>query len=85
MSAIVLQALDDFLLNYHVGQFLLVGFVFAMLASLPLKSVRVIAANLFGFGVLFTVIPLDLVPFHYRLFGLGLIVLSPVIYTAANN
>lgn len=80
-----LPLIDDFLRNYNVGQALLLAFVLAVLGTLPLKSRRVSALTLVVFGVVFAVTPSMVAPFQYRLLGLGLLVLGPVVYVTARR
>ncbi|MFB6104792.1 MAG: hypothetical protein ABEJ57_06895 [Halobacteriaceae archaeon] len=80
-----LPLVDDFLLSYNVGQALLLLFVLAILGSLPLKSRKVLSANLILFGVIFLLTPSSLVPLHYKYLGIALLVVSPVLYTTARS
>jgi len=80
-----LPLVDDFLLPYNVGQALLLLFVLAVLGSLPLKSRKVVAANLLLFGLIFLLTPSSLAPLHYKFLGIALLVLSPVLYTTARS
>lgn len=78
-----IQVIDRFLLNYNVGQALLLLFVLVMLGSLPLKSRKVLAVNAVLFGVIFALTPVALVPLHYAFLGLGLLVVGPLLWTTA--
>ena len=48
-----LQLVDSFLLNYNVGQALLLVFVLATVGVLPLKSQKLLALNVIVFGLIF--------------------------------
>ncbi len=92
-----LQLVDSFLLNYNVGDALLVAFALGFLATLPLKSWRVITLHILAFGLLFLVTPAQMLaveatgshflatPLQYKLLGLGLLVVAPVLYTTGNR
>jgi len=92
-----LQLVDSFLLNYNVGDALLVAFALGFLATLPLKSWRVITLHILVFGLLFLVTPAQMLaveatgshflatPLQYKLLGLGLLVVAPVLYTTGNR
>jgi len=85
MTALPLQVIDNFLLDYHIGHVLLVAFALVMLASLPLRSRKVLALNLILFGIVFMVTPFQMVETPlFRLAGLGLVVLSPILYATAD-
>jgi hypothetical protein len=85
MFTLPLQALDSFLLQYNLGQVLLVVFVLAMLAALTQRSGRIIAIQTMTFGLLFAVVPSINGPSHYLYLGLGLILISPLIFTTADR
>ncbi|MFC6875118.1 MULTISPECIES: hypothetical protein [Halobellus] len=80
-----LQLVDSFLLQYNVGQALLLGFVVATVGVLPLRSQKLLALNVMLFGVIFALTPQSLVPIHYLFLGLGLLVIGPVLYTTASD
>lgn len=85
MTALPLQVIDNFLLDYHIGHALLVVFALVMLASLPLRSRKVLALNAILFGIIFMVTPFQMVETPmFRLAGLGLVVLSPILYVTAD-
>lgn len=75
-----LQLVDSFLLNYNVGQALLLVFVLTTLAALPLKSMKVLALNAGVFGLVFLVTPQALVPQHYMFLGITLVVVGPMLF-----
>lgn len=78
-----LQVIDSFLLQYNVGQALLLGFVLTTLGALPLKSQKIVALNSITFGVLFLLTPQSLVPVHYLFLGVVLVVIGPLLWTTA--
>ena len=80
-----LQVVDSFLLNYNVGQALLLGFVLATVGILPLKSQRLLGINTIVFGLVFALTPQSIVPIHYLFLGIALLVVGPLLYTTASN
>ena len=80
-----LQVIDSFLLNYNVGQALLLVFVLSTVGVLPLKSTRLLALNTIIFGVVFLMTPQALVPVHYMFLGIVLIVVGPMLYVSARR
>ena len=80
-----LQVVDSFLLNYNVGQALLLVFVLVTVGTLPLRSQRLVALNLIAFGLVFLLTPQALVPFHYMFLGLTLLVVGPLLYVTARD
>jgi len=80
-----LQVIDSFLLNYNVGQALLLVFVLATVGALPLKSRRIIAANATVFGLVFVMTPQALAPIHYLFLGIALLVVGPVLWVTAER
>lgn len=97
MLAPPLQAIDSFLLQYNVGDALLVVLVLGLLATLPLKSRKVTMLHIIAFGALFLILPGSLLAvdasgahllgsvLQYKMFGLGLLVIAPVLYTTASR
>lgn len=80
-----LQVIDTFLLDYNVGQALLLGYILTMLAALPLKSQKILAINTILFGVIFMVTPLGVAAPHYLFLGIALLVVGPLIYVTARS
>jgi len=80
-----LQFVDDFLRQFNAGQSLLLLFVLSVLGVLPLRSRKALSANLMVFGLVFIATPSLLAPFHYRLLGVGLLVLGPVVYVTGQR
>lgn len=96
MSALPLQLLDSFLLNYNVGDALLVVFLLGVLAVIPLKSWKVLTLHLLVFGLLFFLTPSSMFAVEptgshllgstvqYKLVGLALVLISPVLYISSD-
>lgn len=78
-----LQVVDSFLLDYNVGQALLLGFVLAAVATL-LVSRKVFALTLVAFGVIFLLTPQTLVPVHYLFLGIVLVVVGPLAFVISD-
>jgi hypothetical protein len=95
MSALPLQLLDSFLLGYNVGDALLVMFVLGILAVIPMKSWKVLTLHLLLFGLIFFLTPASMLAVNpggahllgsalqYKLIGLGLLLISPVLYATS--
>ncbi|TQQ80391.1 hypothetical protein [Halonotius roseus] len=77
--------IDAILINYNIGQILLLGFVLTTLGALPLKSQQVIGANTMLFGVIFVLTPASLLPNVYLFLGLTLLVIGPMVYVTARE
>jgi hypothetical protein len=80
-----LQVIDSFLLDYNVGQALLLVFVLATVGALPLKSRKIIAINTIAFGAIFLLTPQALVPIHYMFLGITLLVVGPLLWVTARR
>ncbi|WP_276301889.1 hypothetical protein [Halorussus lipolyticus] len=80
-----LPLIDDFLINYNVGQALLLLFVLSVLAAIPLGSRKVLSLNAITFGLLFVVTPASLAPLHYKFLGIALLVVAPLLYITASR
>jgi membrane-bound ClpP family serine protease len=86
MTALPLQVIDNFLLDYHIGHALVVVFALVILGSLPLRSRKVLALNLLLFGVIFMLVPFQMVEdVTFRLAGLGLVIVAPLLYVTADS
>ncbi|WP_137285093.1 hypothetical protein [Halorussus salinisoli] len=77
--------IDDFLLNYNVGQALLLLFVLSVLGAIPLGSRKVLSLNAITFGLLFVLTPASLAPLHYKFLGIALLVVAPLLYVTASR
>ncbi|ELZ33415.1 hypothetical protein C474_05025 [Halogeometricum pallidum JCM 14848] len=80
-----IQLIDSFLLEYNVGQALLLVFILATLGALPLKSAKVVALNTMAFGVIFLLTPQSLVPLHYLFLGIALVIIGPLLWTTSRD
>ena len=80
-----LQLVDSFLLEYNVGQALLLVFVLSTVGALPLKSAKILAINTMAFGVIFLLTPQALVPVHYLFLGIALVVIGPLLWTTSRD
>lgn len=90
-----LQVIDGFLLNVNLGDAILVGFVLGLLAVIPMGSRKLLTLHLMVFGALLLMGPgaqyeaseLSLLNsiLQYKLLGLVLLVVSPVLYATADR
>lgn len=96
MSALPLQVIDNFLLNYNVGDVLLLVVVVASIGALVAqRSTKIFGLQLITFGLLFLVLPEGTIEpatssifpqaAFYKLVGLALLVLAPVIYAVGRR
>ena len=79
MLAVPLQVIDNFLLNYNVGQALLLLYLVSMLAALPLRSMKVLGLNTVIFGLIFLLTPQSLEPMHFKFLGIALLFVGPML------
>lgn len=79
----LLQLVDSFLLDYHVGHVLLLMLVVTTVGAIPLGSQKVIAVNLLTFGLIFTMSPFGIMTELYILLGIALVVIAPLLWTTA--
>lgn len=79
-----LQVIDSFLLDYNVGQAILLGFILTTVATL-LLSREVLALNTILFGLVFMLTPQNLVPVHYLFLGIVLLVVGPLLFVTARE
>lgn len=85
MLALPLQVIDNFLLNYNVGQAILLLFVLATIGALTQKSQKVIGINWVLFGLLFMLTPSGLAPIHYSFLGIALLFIGPMLIVTARD
>ncbi|WP_267640747.1 hypothetical protein [Haloarchaeobius amylolyticus] len=83
MTALPLQIIDNFLLQYNVGQALLAAFILSIVAALPLKSAKVIGINIVLFGAIFVLTPASMAPVEFTFLGLGLLILGPMVLVSS--
>ena len=86
MIEVPLQAIDNIMLPFHMGHILLGAFVLAVLGSLPLKSMKILGLNVIMFGAIFLLTPTDMAggTILYRLLGVGLVIVGPMLYVAGD-
>ncbi|EMA66809.1 hypothetical protein C461_09871 [Halorubrum aidingense JCM 13560] len=77
--------IDTFLLDYHLGHVLLLGFVVSLLGAAPLKSQKVIASVFAGFGVIFIIAPNTTMPPTFILLGIPLVLIGALLWTMADS
>jgi type IV secretory pathway VirB6-like protein len=88
MAALPLQVIDNFLIQYHVGHALVLAFVFALLGALTQKSLQLVALTLLVFGLVFAATPASAIGEQaslYRMAGIALTVLGPVVFVSARR
>jgi hypothetical protein len=88
VEAIALQVLDNFLLQYNVGQVLALAFVLGALATIPAKSLRILALHVLAFGLVFALTPasvLGTAPELFRLLGVALVMIGPVLFVSSSR
>jgi len=95
MLAPPLQIIDSFLLNYTIGDVLLVSFIVGAVGILPTRSLRMLGVHTVGVGALLLVTPASAMepsagsllssPFAYKLVGLVLLSLAPVLYAVGRR
>ena len=86
MIEVPLQAVDDLMLELHMGHALIGLLVLAVLGSLPLKSMKILGLNLILVGTIFVLTPVSAAgdEIIYRLIGIGLILIGPMLYATAD-
>lgn len=85
MLAVPLQVVDNFLIQYNVGQALLALFVLTTLGALPLKSMKIVGLNTIVFGLIFLLTPSSLEPISFKFLGIGLLFVGPLILVSARK
>ena len=85
MFALPLQVIDDFLLQYNLGQVLVLVFVLATLAALTQRSMKILAIQTMTFGLIFMLVPSIDGPGYYMYLGLGLMMAAPLVYVSAGR
>ena len=79
-----LDLFDDLIQDYHLAQVLVGLFVLAVLGSFALSK-KFLSLNVILFGLLFLLIPEGISSIEYKLLGIALIVIGPVLYTTARS
>ena len=95
MITIPLQVIDGFLLNVNLGDALIVGFGLGLLGVAIQGSRKLLTLHFMAFGALFLLSPSALYEpqaysllnsiLQYKIVGLILLVISPVLYTTAQK
>jgi hypothetical protein len=86
MTALPLQVIDNFLLQYSVGQAIFLLFVLGFLAVLPLGSRKVQALHFTSFGLLFMLTPQSMLEaVYWKFLGIALLMLGPMAYITARK
>lgn len=85
MFALPLQLVDTFLLQYNVGQVLLLAFALSLLGVLPFKSRKAISLLVIVFGLVFLMTPTSLQPQSYQFLGIALLVVGPMLFVTAKR
>lgn len=85
MTGLALQVIDNFLLQYDVGQALLFVFFLSVLGALPLKSLKTFGFLFVAFGAIFVVTPGSLAPIQYRFLGFALLIVGPMLVVMGNK
>ena len=81
-----MQLLDDFLINYNIGQALLLLFLLSLPVGYVRGSRKITAINLALFGAIFVVIPsIDGGSNLFAFLGIALLVLAPMLYATAER
>lgn len=84
MIEFVTLAFDGLIQNYNLGQVLIALFVLSVLGSFALSK-KLLSLNVILFGLLFLLAPSNLSPIQYKILGLVLVAIGPVLYTTARN
>jgi len=93
VALVALQVIDNILLDFSVGQVLLYVFLLSVPAAVVLKSWRVFGVQTVIFGLLLVATPgsllgasgngtpLALTAPQFRMFGIGLLLVGPLVLT----
>lgn len=85
MFAVPLQVIDNFLIQYNVGQALLALFILTTLGALPLKSMKIVGLNAIVFGLIFLLTPQSLEPVTFKFLGIALLFVGPLLVVSARK
>ncbi|ELZ78115.1 hypothetical protein KU306_01380 [Haloferax larsenii] len=80
-----LQLIDSFLLNYNIGQALLLVFILSTVGALPLKSRRILGINTIVFGLIFLLTPVAIAKPHYLFLGIALLIVGPIVFVSGRR
>ncbi|MEM4782135.1 MAG: hypothetical protein QXG03_11330 [Halalkalicoccus sp.] len=84
IEIVPLDLLDDVIQQFNLGQVLVALFVLSVLGSLALSR-KVLSLNVIVFGLIFLLAPSNLSPIEYKLLGVALIAIGPILYTTARD
>jgi len=87
LELVPLQIIDSFLLQYHFGHVFVLLLVLSVVGVLPTGSMRALSLNLGAFGLLFLATPTSMLgnDVVYKLLGVVLLVVAPLVYTLAEG
>ena len=80
-----LQVIDSFLLNYEIGQVLLLVFALGTLGLLGLGSKKVLGLHFGAFGLIFLVAPQAVNSRIYLFVGLALLIVAPMLFAVSDE
>ena len=84
MAGVPLQVLDYFIINSNGGKALRALFALTTLGALT-RGAKILAINTVMFGLVFALTPNSVSPFHYRLLGLLLLAVGPMVYVMSGR
>jgi len=85
MDPVPLQVVNNYLMDKNVGQAVFVLFVLAVVGVIPLKSRKVLSVTVGIFGVILALAPISATSLQWRLVGLVLVVVAPVLYLTSRE
>lgn len=87
MLELPLQAIDNVLRQFNLAQILVAVFVLSVLSVVPLKSMKLVGIVVLSFGAIFLMLPLQMAgnTSVFKLVGVGLIVVGPMVFAVAEN
>ena len=78
--------IDDFLIQYELGQAVLLLFILSLPVGYVRKSWKITGINAIMFGVLFIIVPsLGGGEVHYAFLGIALLVIGPMLYISGDR
>ena len=80
-----LQVIDSFLLNYEIGQVLLLVFALGTIGLLGLGSKKVLGLHFGAFGLIFLLTPQAINSRIYLFLGLALVIIAPMLFSIADE
>ena len=85
MLELPLQVVDGILRQYSVAHAILLLFLGAAGVGFVKKSMRLTGLQFTLFGLIFFLTPISTHPMYFQYLGLGLIVVGPVVFIAAED